>query len=56
MSPRFNLTAEAPAGAGDGRWRGRRRKALPVEVLDEIVAKTDGVPLFVVLNFHQDRT
>ena len=47
MSPRFNLTALG-AGSAQAMVAGvAGGKALPVEVLDEIVAKTDGVPLFV---------
>ena len=39
-------TADAPAGRGDGQ-RVAGGKALPAAVLRQIVARTDGVPLFV---------
>ena len=38
--------SEAQIRSGEGTDRGQRR-ALPREVVDEILAKADGVPLFI---------
>ncbi|MCH8889904.1 MAG: hypothetical protein IH827_02310, partial [Myxococcales bacterium] len=50
MSP--SLAGLDPGGSYGARWRvqkgsGSGGKSLPAEVLDQIVAKTDGVPLFL---------
>ena len=45
-APIWRCHVAAAPGDGDDR-PGRERQALPAEVVDQIVAKTDGVPLFV---------